>query len=468
MMTIHLGTLSVVIILIFYVAGIFLAIHAAFQSRTPQGTMAWILALICLPFLSVPAFIFFGKRKIEDYDHVDEDLILMRNRLDLETSPYKATNESFILKKIDILSNVSTLRGNSLKLLLDGEETFKEMLYAIEGAKKYILLQMYIFRTDRIGMVFADALKDKALSGIKVYVLFERLGIRMSRRVLREMEKAGIELGEFTPIRLNKLQMNFRNHRKLLIVDGEMSFFGGINIGDDYLGRYPSIGFWRDSNVLVSGPIVNLAEIDFIKDWNFSQVKKMSLEVSCVYEKGDSNVLLVNSSPSEKKPHNLLLHLEIINSAKKRIWLANPYIVPPQGLIDALILSHLKGVEIRVLIPFKSDNQFVSLAMNVYVQKLVEAGIRVFRYGQGMMHQKVILVDSEIAVIGSSNFDFRSMHINFENTIITDDHEFIKNLDFALRNDFNLAREIACTEFERLPFSYKLASHLANSFAPIL
>ena len=468
MVSIHLDFISILIILIIYLLGIFSAFHAIFQSRTPQGTMAWILALICIPFFSVPAFFFFGKRKLEDYDFIDDELILLKKQVKLEASLLEANIKSQALNKIDAILERKSLTGNSLGLLSDGEETFQAMLKAIEDAREYIFLQMYIFRTDRIGSLFAQALKEKAQSGVKVYVLYERLGIRMSKKVLRSMEQAGIFLGEFTPIRFNKLQMNFRNHRKLLIIDGEKGFFGGINIGDDYLGRYPSIGFWRDSNVLVSGPVVHLAQIEFIKDWKFSQETDIHLKIRGMKVLGNSNVLLVNANPSEDRPKNLLVHLEIINSAQKRLWIANPYIVPPQGLIDALYLSFLKGVDIRILIPLKSDNQFVSLAMSVYIQKLVEAGIRVYRYSLGMMHQKVILVDDELAVIGSSNLDYRSMHINFENTIITDDLNFIQNLNSCFIKDFHLSHEIKKSEFMLLPFSHKLASRLANSFAPIL
>jgi cardiolipin synthase len=430
--------------------------------------MAWILALLCIPFISVPAFLLFGKRKIENYHSFDEELTQLIKKTKQEVYSFKMLEGTATLKKIQKILSGDALSGNSLKLLLDGEETFQEMLQAIRSAEKYIFLQMYIFRTDRIGSVFAEALKEKSKLGVEVFVLYERLGIRMSKQILKDMKKAGVQLGEFTPVRINKLQLNFRNHRKLLIVDGEKGFFGGINIGDDYLGRYPSIGFWRDSNVLISGPIVNLAQLDFLNDWKYSQIKQIKPALNDPSAKGLANVLLVNSSPSDESARNLLLHIEIINSARERLWIANPYIVPPQGLIDALILSYLKGVDVRILIPLKNDNYFVSLAMNVYIQKIVEAGIRVFRYIPGMMHQKVILVDHEIALIGSSNLDFRSMHINFENTIITDDQRFIKNLESALKKDFEGSMLLAYDEFNQLPFVKKIASRLANSFAPIL
>lgn len=468
MVSIHFDYTSFVIIVIFYIVGIVLAGNAIFQSRTPQGTMAWLIALIFVPFISVPAFFLFGKKRIDDYDQYEKEVLKFRKEIETGLAPFKSNRSNTPVEKFLSHSNVDFLKGNSLKLLLDGKETFQEMLEEIRKAEKYILLQMYIFRTDKIGKVFAKALREKAEEGVQVYVLYERLGIRMSKGVLGLMKEKGVKLGEFSPVRLNKLQLNFRNHRKLLIIDGKSAFFGGINIGDDYLGRYPEIGYWRDTNVKVRGPAVTLAHLDFIKDWKFSQSEEINLDISPPQVAGSSEVLVVNCGPAEERPLNLLQHTEMINSAKKRIWIANPYIVPPQGIMDALLIAGIRGVDVRILVPQKSDNHFVALAMEVYLERLVKAGIRVYKYKNGMLHQKVMLLDDHLAVIGSSNIDFRSMYINFENAIVTDDGEFIKNLEFALRADIDSSQEMVRTDFTDLPFPRKLICHMANSVAPIL
>jgi cardiolipin synthase len=466
--SIHLGYVSAAIIILIYLAGFILAISAAFQSRTPQGTMAWFIALTCIPFVAVPIFLLCGKSRIEDYDQYEDDIVDIRKRIETEVADFKTDKDGPGIERFLNYTNIDFIKGNSLDILLDGKETFNEMLKSIGKAEKYILLQMYIFRTDKIGKTFAEALQKKAREGVKVFVLYERLGIKMSKTVLRQMKKNGVKLGEFSPIRFNKLQLNFRNHRKLLIIDGKTGFFGGINIGDDYLGRYPDIGYWRDTNVKVEGPVVTLAQIDFIKDWKFSQKEKIELDFTKPVVCGPSNVLLMNTGPAEERPLNLLQHIEMINSSVNRIWIANPYIVPPQGILDALIIASIRGVDVRIIIPSKSDNKFVAFAMEVYLERLVKAGIRVFKYKKGMLHQKVILLDEKLAVIGSSNMDFRSMYINFENSIMTDDTEIIKDLDLALRKDFDASREIMELDFKMAPFRHKLATHLANSVAPIL
>lgn len=468
MVSIHFDYTSFAIIVILYLAGFALAMNATFQSRTPQGTMAWMIALIFVPFIAVPMFLLFGKKRIENYDQYEDEIIDYRKKIETSVADYKSQNYDLPIERFLSHTNVDFLKGNKLKLLLNGPETFDEMLDEIRNAEKYILLQMYIFRTDKIGKKFAKCLREKAQQGVKVYVLYERLGIRMSKGVLGLMKEAGVKLGEFSPIRLNKLQVNFRNHRKLLIIDGKTAFFGGINIGDDYMGRYPSIGHWRDTNVKIQGPSVTVAHIDFIKDWKFSQSEEIDFEISTPEVKGNSNVLVINSGPAEERPLNLLQHIEIINSAKKRIWIANPYIVPPQGVMDALLIACIRGVDVRILVPAKSDNPLVAKAMDVYLERLVKSGVRVFKYQKGMLHQKVMILDDHIAVIGSSNIDFRSMYINFENAIVTDDSEFVKELEFAIRKDLDSSREMRRSDYTNIPFQEKLVAHMANSIAPIL
>ncbi len=468
MVSIHIDFASVAIIAAFYLSGLGLAVTSAFQSRTPQGTMAWFIALTLFPFLAVPAFLLFGKKKIEDYDQYDRELLDVRRQIESGIAPFRVTKETTPLERFLVHTNIDFLGGHEAKLLLNGRETFNEMLTSINNAQSYIFLQMYIFRTDKIGSVFAEALITKAREGVRIYVLYERLGIRMSRTILQNMKDAGVSLGEFSPIRLNKLQLNFRNHRKLLIIDGATGFFGGINIGDDYLGYYPHIGDWRDTNVRIRGPVASLAQIDFIKDWRFSQGEAIDSRLAPPVAPGKCQILLVNSGPSQERSLNLLNHIEIINSASHRLWIANPYIVPPQGILDALFIAAIRGVDVRILVPSKSDNLLVALAMEVHLERLVKAGIRVYKYRRGMMHQKVILLDEKIAVIGSSNFDFRSMYINFENSIITDDGELIKDIDLYLRRDFDASVELDRLDFRRRTFRHRLASHLANSLAPIL
>jgi cardiolipin synthase len=467
-MEIHLSRYFVLGVVILYITGFYLALRSIFESRTPQGSMAWILSLICLPIFAIPIYLLCGKKKIDNYDFIELDLVEIRSHVEKLIGHFRKNKSIDQRQKLLIENKSEFITSNSIKLLIDGEETFSEMVKTIKQAKNFILLQMYIFRTDHIGKVIIAALIERAKSGVKVYILYERFGIKMSKDLLDEMKRSGINLGEFSPIRFNKLQYNFRNHRKQLIVDGEFGFFGGINIGDDYLGKYPHIGYWRDSNIKIQGPVLGLAQVEFIKDWKFSQSEAIDININVSSTLGDSNVLLFSSSPVEDRPLNLLQHIELINIAKKRLWIANPYVIPPQGILDALYISGIKGLDVRLIIPQNNDNELVALAMDVHMEHLFHAGVRIYKYTPGMMHQKVILIDDELAIIGSSNLDFRSMFINFENSIITDDQKFILDLEFSLRKDLDTSEEIGLNYFNTLSKFRRIQSHLINTLAPIL
>ncbi len=465
-MELYLSYYLLFFFLLLYLLGFSLALTSLFESRTPQGSMAWFLSLTCIPFISIPLYFFFGKKKIDNYESYESEIISFRseNERIINTFKHHRPKEQRLLSE----ERFNFITGNSIKLLIDGEETFSEMLKTISKASNYIFLQMYIFRTDKIGKMIIEALIKKAREGIKVFILYEKIGIKMSKSILLEMKRSGILFGEFSPTRLNKFQFNFRNHRKQLIVDGEFGFFGGINIGDDYLGKYSHIGYWRDSNVKISGPVLGFAQIDFIKDWKFSQSEAIEIQLHIAAKSGDSNVLHFSTSPDEERPINLLQHIELIYKANKRIWIANPYVIPPQGILDALYIAIMRGVDVRFIIPMNNDNKLVALAMDVHSERLFNAGIKIFKYTPGMMHQKVILIDDDLAVIGSSNFDFRSMYLNFENSIITDDQCLIKELDFSFRNDFMASRELTESYFDSLSKYHRLKSYLINSLAPIL
>lgn len=457
------------LIIAVYLGGLILALMSVFESRTPQGTMAWMLSLTFIPFISIPIFLLCGKRKIDDYQMLDNELIEIKNLSDASVSSFKEDKRFLDPDKLIFEERSPFLKGNSIDLLVNGDEIFPEMISSIKLAKKYIFLQMYIFRTDEIGSLIIDSLIQKSLEGVEVYILYEKIRINMSEKHLRDMRKSGIHLGEFSPIKINKLQFNFRNHRKLLIIDGVIGFFGGINIGDDYLGRYPHIGFWRDSNLKISGPILNLAQFDFIKDWRFSQKYPITVDLNfCNKSFGESRILFLSTSPDEERPINLLQHIELILMAKKRLWIANPYVIPPQGLIDALTIASMKGVDVRIIIPKNNDSRLVSLAMEFQSELLVTSGIKLYKFTPGMMHQKIILVDDKLAMVGTSNLDFRSMLVNFENTIITDDQELIKNLDLCFREDFKKSQELDDTYFSSFTIYRRLAARLVNSVAPIL
>lgn len=456
------------LLLILHIIGIGLTVYAAFQARTPQGLMAWGLALIFFPYLGIPLFLLFGKRKLDDYDEIDEKVLKERLKIENMVAEFKVHKFETPIERFLVNSGADYIEGNTISLLVNADETYEAMLEEIAKAKNFVFVQTFIFRSDDAGKRFADALMKKVQEGVKVYLLYENLGYSMAKKVKKKMLDAGICMGEFTPARFNKLQFNFRNHRKLVVVDGDVCFHGGVNIGNEYLGLNPKIGKWRDTNVMIKGPAVNLSCLHFIKDWTYSQKQSIKVDFKKIEREGETNVFILNSAPMGDRSEVLLQHLELINNATSRLWISNPYLVPPQSIVDALMVAAIRGVDVRILVPEKSDNKFVSLTAELYIDRLVRNGVKVFKYTDGMLHNKILLADECMALVGSVNFDYRSMYINFENGIATCDEKFLKNLELMLREDFVKSYPVEVNFLRDVGFFKKLAARCLNVASPVL
>jgi cardiolipin synthase len=442
--------------------GLYLGINALFQSRTPQGALAWFIGLTGFPALGIPLFVVFGRRR---YHEESPEPLFRFPRPAVITHDHSqlAEFEQFLLH-----TGFRFTRDNTIQLLIDGNDIYRSMLDDLERAEKYIVLQVFIFRTDETGLKFADVLKRKARQGVKVYVLYEKVLIKMNEHVLKEMRQSGVHLGLFKPFTRNKFHLNFRNHRKILVVDGKSGFFGGMNIGDDYVGKYPQIGHWRDTNVRICGPALIPAQEAFARDWLASQGFETDIDWQAPPCEGDANILVFSSGPVEEKPMCLLNHIAMIELARKRLWIANPYIVPPQSLLDALAMAALRGVDVRILVPSYSDNFLITGVADIYYERLLSYGIRIFKYTEGFLHQKVMLVDNCLGVVGSANLDFRSMYINFEITTATSDKEFIHELEKMLENDLESSVEINLEQIREKPLFMKVVERGMNLVAPVL
>lgn len=445
-----------------HLLGLYLAINALFQSRTPQGALAWFLGLVLFPYIAIPTFVAFGRRRYHEEAPA--------TRFEAPKSQVANHEKECLIDFEKFLDHTGfNFTGkNTIELLTDGKDIYASMFRDMEKAQDYIILQVYIFRTDDTGKKFADVLMRKALQGVKVYLLYEKFLIQMNKKLLDEMREAGVHLGVFKPFMRNKWHLNFRNHRKILVVDGKAGFFGGMNIGDDYVGKYPEIGHWRDTNVRICGPALIPAQRAFAQDWLSSQGGEAEIDWQAPECEGNANVLVFSSGPIEEKPLCLLHHIALVDLARDRLWIANPYIVPPQSLIDALAMAALRGVDVRILVPSYTDNIFISIVADIYYERLISYGIRIFKYEAGFLHQKVMLVDDTLGVVGSANLDFRSMYINFEITTASSDPAFIQSLEEMLKDDFTHSRETFIGEFKNQPLPKKILQRGTNLLAPVL
>ncbi len=460
----------------FYISGIIFAVIALWRSRTPQGATAWVVGLLGFPFLAVPAFLVFGRNKF--YGYVKERRELDRHALreaDEIEGIYKT--EVFTLESLIPLSQVAAvtkqpgfMAHSRTHLLVNADRAFPKMLDEIERAQKYILLQTYIFRDDRSGRKFIEALKRKARQGIRIYFLYDGIGTKISRKLRRELISAGIEIEDFenTKTLLGRLQINFRNHRKVLVIDGKVGFVGGLNIGDDYLGRWKSMGPWRDTHLRIEGPAALSAQLSFLKDWHWACERTPDLDWIPDKCSDGAPVMVLHTGPADEIESCLQAHLTLILAAKKRIWIANPYFVPSEGLSNALTLAVLRGVDVRILVPSYGDNALVMAAMKTHIDRLLQMGVKFYRYLPGFLHEKVMLIDDCAGSVGSANLDSRSLFINFEIMAIAVEKNFIHDMEEMLKNDFSNSTQITSEYMRNLPFRKKLFSRAANLLAPII
>jgi cardiolipin synthase len=365
------------------------------------------------------------------------------------------------------------LHANELTLLIDGENTFQSILDGIKSAKEYILLEFYIVRDDVLGKKIQEALITKSQKGIKIYFLYDEIGsYKLSQEYLEKMRKSGIEVYDFHTQKgiKNRFQINFRNHRKIVVVDGVSAWIGGHNIGDEYLSKSKKFGHWRDTHIKITGPSAITIQKTFIEDWFWaadSFIENLQW-IPTASKNADKRVLIIPSSPADVIETASLMFIQAINAATKRIWISSPYFVPDGATIKALQLAGLRGVDVRILIPQKADHILVYLAAFTYFERASSTGVKFFRYKDGFLHQKVMLIDNSHATVGTPNLDNRSFRLNFEITALIADKEFAASIQKMLEDDFRNSYEIKIAEIQQQSFFFKLATHLARLTSPIL
>jgi cardiolipin synthase len=463
----------------FYITGIVFALEAIIKARTSQGAIAWTISLFAVPFIALPCYLVFGRNKFKGYleqraEIEEESLSLVQKTSALIAQHIIPTSQdSPLYTSLFNLARMPATAGNKVELLIDGIQTFDSIIAGLESAQKYIMVEFYIFRDDELGRRLARILADKARAGVKVYLLYDEIGSRKfgKTRLCQGLKMAGVNVAAFNTMQgvRNRFQLNFRNHRKIVVVDGKSAWVGGHNVGDEYLGKNKKIGHWRDTHTRVQGPCVLGAEIAFATDWRWAMRKPMDIQWDFVGEtKGDSNVLVFPSDPASEYEEAGLMYHQLIVEARTRIWIASPYFVPDRGITAALQLAALRGVDVRVIIPDQPDGPFVAMANWSYTKELLPVGVKIYRYQGGFMHQKVLLMDDYLAGVGTANFDNRSFRLNFEITMLVHDKIFAKEVEAMLEADLDKSRRVISSEMADKPIWFPLAMGVARLFAPVL
>lgn len=458
--------------------GLLTAVHAVMNIRTSQGAIAWSISLVTFPWVALPLYAVFGRSKFKGYVSLRNlqngkmSHIIAQCRKEAIDNALITTNAPLSDIALMRLAQLPITRFNDCRLLVNGEATFRAIFDAIEKAESYILVQFYIINNDDIGRELKARLIAKAKEKVRIYFLYDEIGCyQLPWSYLRELQKHGISTSAFntTRGRANKFQLNFRNHRKIVVVDGNVAFIGGHNVGDEYLSRHPRFGAWRDTHARVEGPAASAVQLCFLQDWYWATADLPDLDWRMPKsEKGGTQTLVIASGPADAVETCGLMFTQAINSARERIWIASPYFVPDRQILGALKLAVMRGVDVRILIPDKPDHRMVYFAGFLYYENILPLGLHLFRYTAGFMHQKVFLVDNQCAAVGTANLDNRSFRLNFELTLLVYDSRFIKEVEQMLLDDFACSRKAAMADFTEQSFPFRLAVRCASLFAPIL
>ena len=468
--------LGLVTVAAFYIIGILHVLHALMHVRTSQGTIAWVISLITVPFLAIPLYWLLGRTRfagdVGGRREKDQRLARLAKSMHerLREVEVELPDDDAFERAARLLGGLPFTRGNELRPLIDGEEAFERIFQVIREARDYLCVNFFIVKNDRLGLRFRQALCERARAGVRVYFLFDEIGShKLPRRYLRALKQAGVACHSFGVNRFwwSRLQLNFRNHRKIVVADGHAAFIGGLNVGDEYLGRDQRFGAWRDTHLEMRGPVVQAVQLVFLEDWFWAANELLDLHWDNRPQKADQIAAIIPTGPADPADSWQLVVAEAANSARSRLWITSPYFVPDEGVLTALQAAAIRGVDVRILIPERPDHLMVWLSSFTYYEQSIPFGIRIFRYHRGFLHQKVMLIDQRLATVGTANLDNRSFRLNFEITAFSTDQRFVEQSTAMLERDFSHAREASAGDFTDKQFLFRAACRAARLLAPL-
>ncbi len=465
-------------IVLAHLAGALTSIRAIMDVRTAQGAVAWVVSLNTFPSVAVPAYWVFGSSNFNGYtiarrkDLAEVSPIAQKFGEDLKKRNLIAQPDRDRPLLVEKLAKLPFTQGNDAELLVDGDATYQSIFDGISRAKDYVLVQFYIIRDDSVGRELKARLLERARAGVRCFMLFDEIGNKLPKAYREELEKAGVKTLPFntTQGEANRFQLNFRNHRKIVVVDGHEAWVGGLNVGDEYKGLDPKVGFWRDTHLRMSGPVVQCVQVSYLEDWHWAgheTISGLNWDPQPAASGKSRSMLCLPSGPADPLETCTLFNLHAINLAKKRLWIASPYFVPDEQFISALQLAALRGVDVRILMPDKGDNTLVQLSGWSYISSLEKVGIKVFRYTKGFLHHKVMLVDDEYCTVGTANFDNRSFRLNFEITMAVADADLTGQVARMMEDDFSHSSPMTVKDLEARGFWYRFAVQGARLMAPV-
>lgn len=480
----QIGIYVLIALYVFTVASV--VFNVILENRNPVRTLAWIIVLVTVPLIGFLFYLYFGVnyRKIKMFSmkglgdmkwlqYMSED-----QKQWIKKSEFLQKKESAEVRKLMtlLLNNSKALltRFNRIQVLHNGEETFQALFQALEDARKFIHLEYYIIAEGRLTARLKDILLRKAREGVEIRIIYDDVGSwSLSKEFIREVRKAGIQIYPFLPVRFHHLanKANYRNHRKIAVIDGKTGFVGGLNIADRYVDGLPDIGIWRDTHLKVEGEAVTSLQVVFLIDWYFvRQELLLNKNEYLPYIQADNHVLVqtVASGPDSDWASIQQTYFTLINMAKRYVFISTPYFMPGETTLNSLKTAAMSGVDVRLLLPHKSDSRLTHWCTRSYVQELLEAGVKIYWYQKGINHSKVIIVDGQVASVGTANVDLRSFEQNFEVSLIIYDREVVKELATDFIKDLQESTNEVIQKWKFRSKKEQLCESVARLFAPLL
>ncbi len=446
------------------------------ENRNPVKSLAWITVLMLFPAGGIVLYIFFG-RSIKN-----THMISRRNRRRLRELTRPAESEPDLkglseenrqqIMLARSLTGAAYHNNNEVQIYHSGAEKFDALLKDIASAKKYINLQYYIIQDDKIGTQVCDALIERAHAGVKVRVIYDHIGsIHVSNKFFKRMKDAGIEAYPFFRVAFPPFatRINWRNHRKLVVIDGEIGYIGGMNIADRYIdgGKFD---VWRDTHLRITGPAVGALQFSFAVDWRFMgrELIEESVTPDPATQKGTAGMHLLSCGPTSEWSNIAYLLLKAIGNAKKRIYIQTPYFLPTESLLKALQVAALSRVDVRVMIPRKSDSKILTFASRSYIFECLRAGVKIYMFDAGMLHSKTVVIDDDFSSIGSANIDFRSFEHNFEANMFIYSRQVNAQMQKLFLEDMRHSTRVKIAQWRQRPWLHKAFESILRLLSPVL
>ncbi len=445
------------------------------ENRNPVKSLAWVTVLLLLPVIGIILYVFFGRsikntrmisrRNRKKLKRLERSRPVDIRRLDLS----EASRQQIRLARS--LTGAYFYAGNDVEIFTDGKSKFDRLIEDIRNARSTINIQYYIFEDDNVGNRVADALIAKAREGVKIRLIYDHVGsFHVKNRFFRRLREAGIEAYPFFKVNFPLLgyRLNWRNHRKIVVIDSRIGYIGGMNVADRYIdgGPFP---LWRDTHLRIAGPGVASLEYSFAVDWNFMGQPLIDHDPEASVEAvGNIGVQLISSGPTHQWSNVELMFHRAIANASERVFIQTPYFLPTEGLFKALVTAAMANVDVRIMIPYKPDSSILRYASFSYITECLRAGIKIYFYRPGMLHSKVIIVDNELTSVGSTNFDFRSFEHNFEANLFLYSTDFNRRSAEVFLADQRQCSRVLAAEWKRRPLLRKWAESILRLLSPIL